>query len=132
MKTIVSTEVSFEAAHQLPMMPEGHKCRRLHGHNWKIIIRCTGPVGADGIVIDYYEIEKIWRPLFDQLDHRLLNEVPGLENPTTEVIAAWLWDRFAGLPAPVVLHSLDVFETPHMHCRIEASVGVEIVPLRDK
>ena len=125
----VSTEVSFEAAHHLPKMPDGHKCKRLHGHNWRVVITCAGPVDDRGMVVDYYEIEQAWKPLFDILDHRLLNEIPGLENPTTEVLAAWIFNKLLvagernGKPiySALPLHSLDVYETPHMHCRIDAT-----------
>ena len=111
----VSTEVSFEAAHHLPMMPEGHKCKRLHGHNWRVVITCEGPLDERGMVIDYYEIEKAWALIYAEIDHRLLNEIPGLDNPTTEILASWLWAR---LSTALPLHAIDVYETPRMHCRI--------------
>ena len=87
-------EFMFEAAHRLPNVPEGHKCGRLHGHSWKGTLYVEGPVGAEsGWVIDYAEIKRVFQPVYEQLDHQYLNEIPGLENPTSEVLAKWIWDR---------------------------------------
>ncbi len=84
----------FEAAHLLPHLPETHKCRRLHGHSFKVEIAVAGPVDpALGWVMDYADITAIFKPIWEQLDHRYLNEVPGLENPTSENIAVWIWER---------------------------------------
>ena len=82
----------FEAAHLLPHLPESHKCRRLHGHSFSIEIAVTGPVGADtGWVLDYADLKAAFRPLYDVLDHNCLNDIPGLENPTSEQLALWVW-----------------------------------------
>lgn len=87
-------EFTFESAHRLPNVPEGHKCSRLHGHSYLAVVHVTGPVGDDtGWVQDFGEIKAAFKPLEDQLDHHYLNEVPGLENPTSEVLAKWIWDR---------------------------------------
>jgi len=93
-------EFCFEAAHRLPRVPEGHKCGRLHGHSWRGRIYVEGPVAeSTGWIMDYAEIKKIFRPIYDQLDHHYLNEIEGLENPTSEVLAKWIWDRLKpGLP----------------------------------
>lgn len=86
----------FEASHRLPRAPEDSKCARLHGHSWKIEVHVAGELDpARGWVIDYGDIEKVWEPLFEQLDHRHLNEVEGLDNPTSELLAAWIWERLA-------------------------------------
>ncbi len=87
-------EFRFEAAHLLPNVPPGHKCGRLHGHSWKGVIHVAGEIDPQsGWIMDYGEIKKIFAPLFGQLDHHYLNDIPGLENPTSEVLAKWIWDR---------------------------------------
>ena len=88
---IVST---IEAAHRLPHLPEGHRCGRLHGHSFRLEIHAAGPMDeAAGWVMDLADIHTAFQPLFDQLDHRYLNDIPGLENPTGEHIARWIWTR---------------------------------------
>lgn len=87
-------EFTFEAAHRLPNVPEGHKCARLHGHSYLAVVHVAGPVGEEtGWVQDFGDIKAVFKPLEEQLDHHYLNEVPGLENPTSEVLAKWIWDR---------------------------------------
>lgn len=85
-------EFTFEAAHRLPNVPEGHKCARLHGHSYLAAVHVSGPVGeGTGWVQDFGDIKAAFKPLEEQLDHHYLNEVPGLENPTSEVLAKWIW-----------------------------------------
>lgn len=93
-------EFSLEAAHRLPHVPAGHKCARLHGHSFRIEVRVAGAIDERlGWVADFADIAAVWRPLHEALDHRYLNEVPGLENPTSEVLARWVWQRLhAALP----------------------------------
>ena len=87
-------EFRFEAAHLLPNVPAGHKCGRLHGHSYRVEIHVSGPVDPHtGWVIDFADIKAAVKPLIDRLDHYYLNEIPGLENPTSEVLAEWLWER---------------------------------------
>lgn len=87
-------EFTFEAAHRLPNVPAGHKCARLHGHSYRVVIHVAEEVDPKtGWVMDFAEIKKAFAPLSEQLDHHYLNEVPGLENPTSEVIARWIWAR---------------------------------------
>lgn len=84
----------FEAAHRLPHVPAGHKCARLHGHSFVVEIHVRGEVGErSGWVIDFADITEAWQPLHAVLDHHFLNEVEGLENPTSEHIARWIWRR---------------------------------------
>lgn len=87
-------EFIFEAAHRLPNVPEGHKCARLHGHSWKGGIYVEGELDPHtGWIMDYAEIKSVFDPIYDQLDHHYLNDIDGLENPTSEVLAKWIWDR---------------------------------------
>ncbi|WP_024875947.1 6-carboxytetrahydropterin synthase QueD [Saccharomonospora piscinae] len=89
-------EFTFEAAHRLPHVPDGHKCARLHGHSFRVQVHVRGPVDAQhGWVMDFADIKAACQPLVDQLDHHYLNEVPGLENPTSEVLARWIWQHLA-------------------------------------
>ena len=94
-------EFIFEAAHRLPNVPVGHKCGRLHGHSFHVEIHVSGPVGAEsGWVLDFADLKSAFQPLYDRLDHYYLNEIEGLENPTSEVLAQWIWQRLKpNLPA---------------------------------
>ncbi len=93
-RTEIFKEFTFEAAHRLPSVPEGHKCSRLHGHSYRVELHIRGPVDPDrGWVTDFADINEAFAPVHDVLDHHYLNEVPGLENPTSEVLAKWIWDR---------------------------------------
>jgi 6-pyruvoyltetrahydropterin/6-carboxytetrahydropterin synthase len=88
----VFKEFTIEAAHWLPNLPDGHKCRRLHGHSFKLEIHVSGPLDPDlGWVMDFAEIKEAFKAIEDRIDHRCLNEVPGLENPTSENLSKWLW-----------------------------------------
>ncbi|MFB3892878.1 MAG: 6-carboxytetrahydropterin synthase QueD [Phycisphaerae bacterium] len=100
----------FEAAHTLPGAPNGHKCRRFHGHSYQVDIHVAGKVDERaGWVMDFGIIKKAVEPAVAELDHRCLNDIEGLENSTSEMIAKWLWDRIApalpGLTAVVVWES---------------------------
>lgn len=91
-------EFSFEAAHSLPHVPEGHKCGRLHGHSYKVQVHVSGdPDPHSGWIMDFAEIKEIVKPVIKDLDHYYLNEIPGLENPTSEQLAIWLWRRIKPL-----------------------------------
>ena len=93
----VFSEFTFEAAHRLPNVPEGHKCSRLHGHSYRVEVHVRGEVDAHtGMVVDFADIKAAFKPVHDCLDHYYLNEVPGLENPTSENVARWIWDRLDG------------------------------------
>jgi 6-pyruvoyltetrahydropterin/6-carboxytetrahydropterin synthase len=111
-------EYRFEAAHVLPRVPPGHKCARLHGHSFKVEIVIRGPVNPDtGWFIDYGDVDAAWARVHDRLDHRYLNDVEGLENPTSEILARWLWERLRpDLPA---LERVVVHETCDARCEYE-------------
>lgn len=90
----VFKKFSIEAAHWLPHVPDGHKCRRLHGHSFHITVSVEGPVdGHLGWVMDFADLKAAFQPIHDQIDHRCLNDVEGLENPTSENLARWIWAR---------------------------------------
>lgn len=113
--TEVFRRFGFEAAHRLPNVPAGHKCARLHGHSFEVTVHVAGDVGAEsGWVLDFADIDAAMAPVRDRLDHRYLNEIEGLENPTSEVLAAWIWDRLAtALPG---LTQIVVQETCNSGC----------------
>jgi len=100
----------FEAAHRLPNLPSNHKCARLHGHSFKVTLVVRG-VLVDGYdwVLDFSEIKNIFKPVLDQLDHHYLNEIPGLENPTSEVLARWIFGKVS--PNLKGLHQVILSET---------------------
>jgi 6-pyruvoyltetrahydropterin/6-carboxytetrahydropterin synthase len=105
----------FEAAHLLPHLPQDHKCSRLHGHSFSVEIVVEGPCDpALGWVMDYADISKAFRPLWEQLDHYYLNEVEGLENPTSENIAIWIWKHLS--PKLLLLTEVVVAETCTARC----------------
>lgn len=104
-------EFTFDSAHYLPHVPEDHKCRRMHGHTYKVKIVLEGPLHPKlGWVEDFAALKEAWKPLEKRLDHHTLNDIEGLENPTAEMIAIWIWDRLkTSLP---LLSRIEVFETP--------------------
>ena len=105
----------FEAAHSLRNLPEGHKCLRMHGHSYRVDVHVRGEVDpATGLVMDFGEIVAAVRPVIERLDHRVLNEIPGLENSTSELIAKYLWDRIA--PAVKGLTAVTVHESDTSRC----------------
>lgn len=99
---------TVEAAHRLPNVPDGHKCGRLHGHSFRIELRVSGPIGAEtGWVMDFADIKSVFKPIYDRLDHHYLNDIPGLENPTSERLTVWIWEQLKPqLPAlsEVIVH----------------------------
>lgn len=109
-------EFRIEAAHRLPNLPAEHKCSRLHGHSFRIIVTVEGPLRQpQGWVRDFADIAEAFQPLFEQLDHRYLNEIEGLENPTSENLAIWVWERLK--PSLPDLVEVEVRETCTSGCR---------------
>lgn len=107
---------TIEAAHHLPNVPPEHKCRRLHGHSFRIEVRVRGPVGAEsGWVQDFADLAGAFEPVFHKIDHRYLNDIPGLENPTSENLARWIWREIK--PALPLLAEVVVHETCTSGCR---------------
>jgi len=104
-------EFTFDSAHYLPNVPEGHKCKNMHGHTYRVRFYLEGPIDPHtGWVIDFGDIKAVWKPIEQMLDHNLLNDIPGLENPTAEIIAVWLWNKMKSqLP---LLSKIELNETP--------------------
>ncbi len=114
-KMEIEKRFHIEAAHRLPNLPADHKCSRLHGHSFQVTVRVAGEVDPVlGWVVDFADIKGAFAPLFDALDHRYLNEVPGLENPTSEVLAMWIWERLA--PRLPGLAAVEIAETCTTRC----------------
>ena len=99
----------FQAAHRLPNVPFGHKCGRLHGHGFEVIVHANQDLAGADLSIDYDHLDELWAPIAAQVNYRCLNEVPGLENPTSEMISSWLWERLK--PALPALSWITVYET---------------------
>ncbi|MBI5772669.1 MAG: 6-carboxytetrahydropterin synthase QueD [Verrucomicrobia bacterium] len=115
MKMELRRTFQFEAAHLLPHLPAAHKCRRLHGHSFKVDIVVAGECDPRlGWVMDYADIKAAFQPLWEQLDHHYLNEIPGLENPTSENVAAWIWRGLK--PRLPLLTEIVVAETCTARC----------------
>ena len=108
-------DFSFDADHQLPHVPDGHKCGRLHGHTFQLRIVVSGLVDEDsGWIMDFADIKARFRPIYDRLDHHFLNEIEGLENPTSENLAIWVWEKMAN--APIELSKVEIRETCNSGC----------------
>ena len=119
MKFRLTKDYTFEAAQTLPYAPEGHKCRQMHGHSFKVEVTVEGERDAKtGWFYDHAEISKAMRPLLESLDHAYLNEIAGLENPTIENMCAWFWDKLS--PQCPGLAEIVVHETPTARCSLRA------------
>lgn len=111
-------EFTFEAAHYLPKVPTGHKCGRLHGHSYKVRVCVSGNREIkSGWIMDFSEIKEAFNPIYDILDHNLLNSIEGLENPTCENLAVWIWDRLK--PRLPSVTSVMIYETCTSGCLYE-------------
>ncbi|MDW3648689.1 MAG: 6-carboxytetrahydropterin synthase QueD [Bacteroidia bacterium] len=127
MPVVISKKFRFEAAHYLPKMPEGHKCRRLHGHSFVVVVNVAGEIDPDtGILIDFGDIKKLVKPYIEMLDHWCLNEVGEregidlLKNPTSENLAKWLY--FTLKPKLAGLYSIIVHETCTAKCEFREKI----------
>lgn len=108
-------EFTFESAHKLPNVPEGHKCARLHGHSFKTRIYISGDVLPDaGWIMDFGDLKAAFKPLYQQLDHNYLNDIDGLENPTSENLAIWIWQHLK--PTLPQLSKIEIKETCTSGC----------------
>jgi 6-pyruvoyltetrahydropterin/6-carboxytetrahydropterin synthase len=116
----LSCDFRFEAAHLLPHAPAEHQCRRLHGHSFKVTLTVAGePDPYTGWVMDYADIRRAWATLHELVDHRYLNDVEGLENPTSEILCAWIWEQLnSTLPG---LSSVTLAETCTARCEYRPS-----------
>ena len=104
----LSCDFRYEAAHWLPLVPDGHQCGRMHGHSYKLTVVVRGPVGLDGFVVDFADVKSVTNPVVKGLDHQCLNEIDGLDNPSVENQLVWLWERLSKVP---YLHELRLQET---------------------
>lgn len=115
METTLGRTYRFESAHFLPMLPVTHKCHHMHGHNYRMEVTVRGPLDSRGFVLDFAELDEQVTPLLKRIDHKVLNTIEGLENPTAELIAAWFLAR---LP---LAHSVRIYENDD--CWAEVSQG---------
>lgn len=116
MKYELKQHFHIESARFLPHLPKSHPCANMHGHSFKIILQLKGELQPQvGWVMDYHEISLVMAPLLKQLDHKVLNEVPGLENPTSELLAKWIYEK-ARLSIPL-LQSVTIMETTSTECK---------------
>jgi 6-pyruvoyltetrahydropterin/6-carboxytetrahydropterin synthase len=129
MKTTITKRWTFEAAHFLPYVADGHKCKRMHGHNYEIEVTVTNEMGlTHGFILDFLELNKMIQPLIEEVDHRVLNDVRGLENPTAELIAYWFNNRIkSALGMKYRCIKVVVFETKDCWATVEENPEDRIV-----
>jgi 6-pyruvoyltetrahydropterin/6-carboxytetrahydropterin synthase len=110
----------FDAAHHLPNVPDGHKCKRMHGHTYRVELMVSGKPDERGMVCDYAEIAAAWASLHDLLDHRTLNDVPGLENPTTEILTPFILRHLQRTAPTLPWCRVRVYESATTWCEVGA------------
>ena len=104
-------EFSFDSAHFLPNVPDGHKCKEMHGHTYKLKVVVKGKPDPNlGWIMDFKDLKDALLPVIDRLDHKLINDIPGLQNPTAENITIWIWDQIK--PSLPLLSRIELYETP--------------------
>jgi 6-pyruvoyltetrahydropterin/6-carboxytetrahydropterin synthase len=109
----------FEAAHRLPKVPDGHPCGRMHGHGFEVILHADQDLAGADMGLDFERIAALWEPLRAELDHACLNDLPGLDNPTSELLSRWLWQRLK--PELPALSWISVYETATAGCHFDGS-----------
>ncbi len=108
---LIFKQFSFDSAHFLPNVPVDHKCKEIHGHTYRLVVFLEGkPIPELEWVMDFSEVKKVIAPIIDSIDHKLLNDITGLENPTCEKITIWLWNQIK--PKLPMLKKLELNETP--------------------
>ena len=108
---IIFKEFTFDSAHSLPNVPEGHKCKAIHGHTYRLKVIIEGELDPHlGWVMDFADIKQAIKPVIEEIDHKYMNDIEGLENPTCEAIAKWLWDKMK--PNLPLLKEIELHETP--------------------
>jgi 6-pyruvoyltetrahydropterin/6-carboxytetrahydropterin synthase len=107
---LIFKEITFDAAHYLPLLPDGHKCKELHGHTYRLKIWLEGEPNELRWVMDFAQVKRILQPVIDKIDHKVLNNVQGLENPTCELVAVWTWEQLK--PRLPLLKRVELHETP--------------------
>jgi 6-pyruvoyltetrahydropterin/6-carboxytetrahydropterin synthase len=116
MRCRLTRDYRFEAAHFLPRVPEGHKCRRMHGHSYQVRVTIEEEIDPElGWLMDFAAVDEVVEPVIAEIDHRVLNEIAGLDNPTSELLAVWLWKRLAGR---MPLAEVEVAETVDSRCSV--------------
>jgi 6-pyruvoyltetrahydropterin/6-carboxytetrahydropterin synthase len=119
----VTRRYTFEAAHFLPYVREGHKCRRMHGHNYEIDVSVSGRLSDTGFVIDFWDLDDIVQPIVNSIDHRTLNDLEGLNNPTAEIIAEWFLNQIKkDLPPELGVTKVRCYETKNCWADAETLV----------
>ena len=104
-------EFTFDSAHFLPNVPEGHKCREMHGHTYHLKVFIKGELDPQlGWIMDFKDLKEALLPVIDQLDHKLINNIQGLQNPTAENITVWIWQQIK--PSLPLLSRIELYETP--------------------
>ncbi|MBF8271667.1 MAG: hypothetical protein HW380_772 [Magnetococcales bacterium] len=107
----------FEAAHRLPNVAQDHPCGRMHGHGFEVILHAHQNLRHSDMGVDFDHLQQVWNPFHDLLHHRCLNELPGLENPTSEMLSAWIWQRLR--PKLPELSWVSVYETVSAGCHFD-------------
>ncbi|MCV9385181.1 6-carboxytetrahydropterin synthase QueD [Reichenbachiella ulvae] len=108
---VIFKKFAFDSAHFLPNVPDGHKCKNIHGHTYHLTVFLEGDLVEDlEWVMDFKDVKDVIKPIIDRLDHQLINDIPGLENPTAERITVWIWDQIK--PQLPLLSKIELNETP--------------------